>query len=114
MIDLQRNKLNQDDDIDENIIGESLPSHELVIAASSLELLGSKTQQPIQLRLNSEQIVNRQNSHRGVIFILYNYARIATLLRQFDESVQSNYYPKLIGFDEVNWSLLDKEVNICL
>jgi hypothetical protein len=45
------------------------------------------------------------------VFILYNCARLAALLRQFEEKVQSGYYPQLIPFEEVDFLLLSKEVS---
>jgi len=45
------------------------------------------------------------------VFILYNCARLATLLRQFEEKVQLGYYPQLIPYEEVDFLLLSKEVS---
>jgi arginyl-tRNA synthetase len=47
----------------------------------------------------------------GAVFILYNYARVAAILRQFEEKVQLGYYPQLIPFEEVDFLLLSKEVS---
>jgi arginyl-tRNA synthetase len=47
----------------------------------------------------------------GAVFILYNYARLATILRQFEEKVQLGYYPQLIPYEEVDFLLLSKEVS---
>jgi len=45
------------------------------------------------------------------VFILYNCARLAALLRQFEEKVQLGYYPQLIPYEEVDFLLLSKEVS---
>jgi hypothetical protein len=45
------------------------------------------------------------------VFILYNCARIAAILRQFEEKVQLGYYPQLIPYEEVDFLLLSKEVS---
>jgi len=46
------------------------------------------------------------------VFILYNCARLAALLRQFEEKVQLGYYPQLIPYEEVDFLLLSKEVRV--
>jgi len=48
------------------------------------------------------------------VFILYNCARLAALLRQFEEKVHSGYYPQLIPYEEVDFLLLSKEVSYLL
>lgn len=48
------------------------------------------------------------------MFILYNCARLAALLRQFEEKVQLGYYPQLIPYEEVDFLLLSKEVSYLL
>jgi hypothetical protein len=47
----------------------------------------------------------------GAVFILYNCARLAALLRQFEEKVQLGYYPQLIPYEAVDFLLLSKEVS---
>jgi hypothetical protein len=47
----------------------------------------------------------------GAMFILYNCARLAEILRQFEEKVQLGYYPQLIPYEEVDFLLLSKEVS---
>jgi hypothetical protein len=42
---------------------------------------------------------------------LYNCARLTAILRQFEEKVQLGYYPHLIPYEEVDFSLLSKEVS---
>jgi len=48
------------------------------------------------------------------VFILYNCARLAALLSQFEEKVQLGYYPQLIPYEEVDFLLLSKEVSYLL
>jgi hypothetical protein len=47
----------------------------------------------------------------GAVFILYNCARLAAILRQFEEKVQLGYYPQLVPYEEVDFLLLSKEVS---
>lgn len=42
--------------------------------------------------------------------MLYNYARVASLINQVDRLVKENSYPALIPLQEVDFSLLKKEV----
>lgn len=46
----------------------------------------------------------------GAAFILYNTARLQTLLASFDHHVQSGYYDTLPAFDDIDFSLLKEEV----
>jgi hypothetical protein len=55
--------------------------------------------------------VNNYVNVSGAVFILYNCARLAAILRQFEEKVQLGYYPQLIPYDEVDFLLLSKEVS---
>lgn len=45
----------------------------------------------------------------GASFILYNSARIETLLRTFEERVQQSTYEQLPALDDINLSLLNEE-----
>lgn len=49
----------------------------------------------------------------GASFILYNSARIETLLRTFEDRVSSGVYPKLPDVENIDISLLNDGVGIC-
>lgn len=47
----------------------------------------------------------------GASFILYNSARIETLLSKYDHGVQTQFYPETPPLDRVDLALLKEEVN---
>lgn len=49
----------------------------------------------------------------GAAFILYNSARLESLLRRFDEKVENGDYEGLPPLDSINFTLLDEEVSEC-
>lgn len=49
----------------------------------------------------------------GASFILYNSARIETLLRTFEDRVSSGVYPKLPDVENIDITLLNDGVGIC-
>ena len=52
--------------------------------------------------------LNKPNT-KGGIFVMYNYARLATLFSRFEKSVAENVYPCLPQLDQIDWSLLREE-----
>ncbi|XP_069704881.1 DALR anticodon-binding domain-containing protein 3-like isoform X3 [Periplaneta americana] len=82
---------------------------QLADAAVRIDLLHVKPSHTVCLSLDARVSGTRETSNRGAAFVLYNCARVATILRQFEEKVESGYYPQLIPYDEVNFSLLSKE-----
>lgn len=75
-------------------------------AAVTVDMLEVKHSRPVAL--NSSGVTS---SSKGAAFILYNSARLETLLRTFDEKVKSGYYPELPELDQVDLSLLVEEVS---
>lgn len=47
----------------------------------------------------------------GAAFILYNSARLESLLRRFDEKVDNGDYEGLPPIDSIDFTLLDEEVS---
>ncbi|XP_021913720.1 DALR anticodon-binding domain-containing protein 3 [Zootermopsis nevadensis] len=96
-----------------DIIQSELQKEDFLIhlgdAAVRIDLLHVKPSHTVCLRLDTEIDGSRETGSRGATFILYNCARIATILRQFEEKVQLGYYPHLISYEEVDFSLLSKD-----
>jgi arginyl-tRNA synthetase len=64
-------------------------------AAATLDMIEVKHSSVLRLTSNPKQA-----------FILYNSARIETLVSNFEEMVESNYYPVLPQINDVNLELL--------
>ena len=75
----------------------------LGMAAVTVDLLEVKHSSPVNLNITG------CSSSKGAAFILYNSARLETLLRLFDEKVKSGYFPELPDFDDINIDLLKEE-----
>lgn len=50
--------------------------------------------------------------YSGASFILYNSARIETILRKFNEKVEVGYYNMLPELSDINFGLLCEEVKL--
>lgn len=48
----------------------------------------------------------------GAAFILYNSARLESLLRKFEEKVENGEYGKLPPIESIDFALLDEDVSI--
>ncbi|PSN30028.1 hypothetical protein C0J52_26415 [Blattella germanica] len=78
--------------------------------AMKMDLLKIKPSHTVSICIDEDDVKRRmETSCRGAAFALYNCARLSALLRQFEEKVQSDCYPPLIPFEEVDFSLLSKE-----
>lgn len=75
--------------------------------AVTVDLLEVKISSPVSLNWNS----CGNGSSKGASFILYNSARLKTLLENFDSKVKSGYYPKLPDFEEIDIGQLKEEVS---
>lgn len=73
----------------------------LGLAAVSIDLLEVKHTSPVQINRTG------QGCTKGVSFILYNSARLETLLRIFDAAVQSGNYSRLPKLEEIDFNLLN-------
>lgn len=51
---------------------------------------------------------------KGAAFILYNVARLQTLLATFEQQVAKGFYAPLPEFDEIDFGLLKTEVRFCV
>lgn len=50
---------------------------------------------------------------KGAAFILYNVARLQTLLASFDCQIKKGFYTPLPDFEQIDFGLLKEEVRIC-
>lgn len=71
-------------------------------AAVKIELLSNKPNSPILINLSDNSVCRCKTSS----FILYNCARISTLLREFDKKSELGIYPPLPIIEVVDFSLL--------
>lgn len=73
-------------------------------AAATVDLLEVKHTSPVRI------IRNGQGSTKGASFILYNSARLETILRTFQERIDKGDYDPLPSIDLIQWDLLNEEV----
>ncbi|XP_071447092.1 DALR anticodon-binding domain-containing protein 3 isoform X2 [Hetaerina americana] len=78
-------------------------------AAVTVDLLSTKPSQPISLDLQDKFTLSREKSSKGATFLLYNYARLISILRQFEEKVREGVYPPLAPIESADFSLLSSE-----
>lgn len=72
-------------------------------AAVTVDLMEVRFSSPVQI------IRSGKGSTKGAAFILYNSARLESLLRRFDEKVENGDYEGLPPLDSINFTLLDEE-----
>ncbi|XP_036341287.1 uncharacterized protein LOC118750665 [Rhagoletis pomonella] len=72
-------------------------------AAVTVDLMEVRFSSPVQI------IRSGKGSTKGAAFILYNSARLESLLRRFDEKVENGDYGDLPSLDNIDWTLLDEE-----
>ncbi|XP_047116480.1 DALR anticodon-binding domain-containing protein 3 isoform X3 [Schistocerca piceifrons] len=75
-------------------------------AAVKMELLKVKPSQTVSLSLESDYKVSWERSSKGATFVLYNYARITSILKQFHEKEEKKLYPTLLTLDEIDFASL--------
>lgn len=75
-------------------------------AAVIVDLLEVKHTSPVQI------IRNGQGSTKGASFILYNSARLESILRTFEERIERQAYDPAPEINDIDWSLLNEEVRI--
>lgn len=78
-------------------------------AIVTFELLKIKHYTPIDL---DKQMTKPSTINRAA-FILYNVARLQTLLASFDQKVTKGFYAPLPDFNQIDFELLKTEVCIC-
>lgn len=66
--------------------------------------------------MDFEKLMTATTTVKGAAFILYNVARLQTLLASFDHQVSKGFYDPLPDFEQINFGLLREEVCfvICL
>lgn len=57
-----------------------------------------------------DQLIAQSSTSKGAAFILYNVARLQSILNTFDEHVSSGLYNKLPALDQIDFTLLKEEV----
>lgn len=57
-----------------------------------------------------DQLIAQSSIPKGAAFILYNVARLHSILSTFEEHVSSGSYNKLPALDQIDFSLLKEEV----
>ncbi|XP_046386995.1 DALR anticodon-binding domain-containing protein 3 isoform X2 [Ischnura elegans] len=75
----------------------------------TVDLLCTKPSQPVSLDLQDKFVLNRERSSKGATFLLYNYARLVSILKQFDEKVSEGIYPPIVPIENADFSLLSLE-----
>ncbi|KAG8224562.1 hypothetical protein J437_LFUL002166 [Ladona fulva] len=95
-----------------NVREDSWKSFISSLASSSMKLdfLQSKISHPVSLDMSEGVVPNREKSYKGPQFLLYNYARLVSVLRSFDKKVNEGVYPPLVSLEDVDFSLLSEEV----
>lgn len=57
-----------------------------------------------------DQLIAQSSTSKGAAFILYNVARLQSILTTFDEHVSSGNFNKLPALDQIDFTLLKEEV----
>lgn len=57
-----------------------------------------------------DQLIAQSTTSKGAAFILYNVARLQSILTTFEEHVSSGSYNKLPPLDQIDFTLLKEEV----
>ncbi|CAG4929035.1 unnamed protein product [Colias eurytheme] len=78
-------------------------------SAVAFELLQIKPSSPVKIQFDASS-----GSSKGAAFILYNCARLETIIKTFNEHVNDGRYPPLPKFEDVDFSLLTNEDEWCL
>lgn len=82
--------------------------HKLGAAIVTFDLLKIKHFNAIDF----EKLMTATTTIKGAAFILYNVARLQTLLASFDHQVSCGFYDSLPAFDQIDFGLLKEEVCI--
>lgn len=73
----------------------------------TVSLLEVKHTSPVQIKTFG------MGGTKGALFLLYNSARLETILRTFEERIQYNEYDRQPEMKDIDWSLLSEEVSGC-
>ncbi|XP_059053027.1 DALR anticodon-binding domain-containing protein 3 [Achroia grisella] len=79
-------------------------------SAVVFELLQTKPNSAVKINFDCSSA----GSSKGAAFILYNCARLQTILRTYNDRVIEGLYPSLPKFEDVDFSLLTEEDEWCL
>ncbi|CAG9562361.1 unnamed protein product [Danaus chrysippus] len=78
-------------------------------SAVAFEMLQTRSSGPVKVHFDASG-----GSSKGAAFILYNCARLETMIRTFNEKVSDGSYPDLPSLDNVDLSLLTDEDEWCI
>ncbi|CAH2046877.1 unnamed protein product, partial [Iphiclides podalirius] len=78
-------------------------------SAVTFELLQTKPSSAVKINFDASS-----GSSKGAAFVLYNCARLETIIRTYNERVNDGTYPPLPDFEETDFSLLIQEEEWCL
>lgn len=78
----------------------------LTDASIKIDILGNACHSPLTLENTAS---GRGAESRLGAFILYNTARLSTLLQRFEQAVAEGFYPALPSVDLIDWTLLREE-----
>ncbi|XP_041979820.1 DALR anticodon-binding domain-containing protein 3 [Aricia agestis] len=78
-------------------------------SAVAFELLQTKASSPVKILFDAPG-----GCSKGASFILYNCARLETLMRTFNEKVEEGSYPSLPSAEQIDFTLLSNEDEWCL
>lgn len=62
--------------------------------------------------IDFDKVMTTTSTIKGAAFILYNVARLQTLLASFDHKVSRGFYNPLPDFDQIDFGLLKEEVSM--
>lgn len=82
---------------------------DLLNAVVSFDLLSTKLERPVILDFSEGPKASRDLKSRGAPFVLYNYARLNTILRQFDKKQKEGIYPPLPPLEDLYKLLIEEE-----
>ncbi|KAF7407782.1 hypothetical protein HZH66_002319 [Vespula vulgaris] len=77
-------------------------------ATISFELLAIKPSRSVCINIHTSGDRSLTNT-KGIPFILYNTARIAAIIKKYNEGISNGEYPELTNVEAVDFSVLDDE-----
>ncbi|XP_070155070.1 DALR anticodon-binding domain-containing protein 3 isoform X2 [Polyergus mexicanus] len=83
--------------------------HNLANAIVTFELMAVKPSRSVVIGNNNFQNNKSITNNRGASFVLYNTARIATIIMKYNEKVSCGNYPSLPNIENVDFSQLHEE-----
>lgn len=82
---------------------------DLLNAVVSFDLLSTKLDRPVILDFSKGSKASRDLKNRGAPFVLYNYARLNTILHHFEKKQNEKIYPPLPPLGDLHKLLVEEE-----